>query len=150
MWPLAILLVLAFLCVLLAPPRLRAFCWILVIVIGVVPWFSMTNHAHWPRIGWIPFSSPPIRPRDIALNAALYLPLGFFWSPRRATATWRHAAGVALWACCLSAATELTQVYSHGRFPSMTDVTMNTLGAWAGAELRARLSAPADRTPPSP
>jgi VanZ family protein len=32
-----------------------------------------------------------------------------------------------------SVATEATQLLSHGRFPSTTDVTCNVAGAWGGA-----------------
>jgi glycopeptide antibiotics resistance protein len=153
MW-LIVPLVLVLLAVRVAPPRLRLLFWIAVIVIGVVPWFSATGHAHWPRIGWVPFSSPPIRVRDIVVNAALYVPFGVFWRRPGHRPVWRHAAGVAAGAFCLSVVTELTQVYSHGRFPSMTDVTMNTVGAWAGglfapAVQTRTATAPADRMPPS-
>jgi glycopeptide antibiotics resistance protein len=132
MWLLAGGLVLAFLGVSFAPPRYRLALWILVIIIGVVPWFSMTSHAHWPRIGWIPFESPPVRLRDMILNVALYVPFGWFSRCGRLTAL-RHVTRMAVWAIVLSAATEVTQVYSHGRFPSMTDVVMNTCGACLGA-----------------
>ena len=132
MWLLAGGLFVAFLGVLLVPLRFRLALWIVIIIGGVVPWFSMTAHAHWPRIGWIPFESAPVRLRDIVLNAALYVPLGWF-SRRQGRTAFRHVLRVTLWALGLSTATEATQVYSHGRFPSMTDVVMNTLGASLGA-----------------
>ena len=33
----------------------------------------------------------------------------------------------------LALATEASQLFSHGRFPSVTDLTCNVLGAWLGA-----------------
>jgi glycopeptide antibiotics resistance protein len=132
MWLVAGLLLVAFGAVSLAPRRFRPALWAVVIIACVVPWWSMTNHAHWPRIGWIPFESPPVRLRDVLLNAALYVPLGWFSTRGDRTAR-RQLARVALGALVLSITTEATQVYSHGRFPSMTDVVMNTLGACLGA-----------------
>jgi VanZ family protein len=35
----------------------------------------------------------------------------------------------------LSISTELTQIFSNSRFPSMTDVVCNAIGAFAGAYL---------------
>ena len=43
----------------------------------------------------------------------------------------------------LALTTEATQVFSHGRFPSMTDVVMNSIGAGLGA------MGSAGRRPPS-
>jgi VanZ family protein len=36
----------------------------------------------------------------------------------------------------LSLVTEATQVYSHSRVPSMTDVVCNAAGAWVGTRFR--------------
>ena len=116
-----------------APTRFRLSLWTVVIIACVVPWFSMTPHPHWPRIGWVPFDSPPVRIRDILLNAALYVPFGLFSRRPVGRSIAAHVFRLSAYACALSVSTEVTQVYSHGRFPSMTDVVMNTIGAGLGA-----------------
>jgi glycopeptide antibiotics resistance protein len=106
------------------------FVWIGVIVLVVVPWGRFQDHPHWARIDWLPFIGQPIRVRDVVANTLLYLPFGY----------WHHKQGgsVRLWrtiafAFGLSLATEFTQIFSHGRFPSARDVTCNTVGALWGA-----------------
>lgn len=111
--------------------------WIGVILLVVVPWWSVQDHAHWDRVGWVPFGGP-LRLRDIVLNVLLYVPFGYLHACQaHRPPAWRTLA----YACALSCATELTQVFSHGRFPSGTDVASNVigaaLGAW-GAALRVR------------
>jgi glycopeptide antibiotics resistance protein len=110
--------------------RILLLLWIGVIAVIVIPWGSFQSHAHWNGIGWIPFLSPPFRVRDIVLNTLLYVPFGY-WSvqQRGGSGVWR-ACGYAL---ALSVAMECTQVFSHRRFPSATDVTTNVLGALWGA-----------------
>jgi glycopeptide antibiotics resistance protein len=102
--------------------------WTGLILLVVLPWANYQNHAHWPRVAWIPFVSPPLKLRDVAVNVALYWPWGFFG------ARWmRSPWAVVLLAAALSLATEASQLYSHGRFPSATDFTCNVIGACAGA-----------------
>jgi VanZ family protein len=96
----------------------------------VVPWYAVKDHPHWDRVQWIPFVTPPIRLRDLVANTIFYMPLGYWYlraagHPRVWTAV---GAGLAL-----SLATEFTQVYSHGRSPSATDLICNTVGAACGA-----------------
>jgi glycopeptide antibiotics resistance protein len=100
------------------------------IIYIVFPWRSYQEHAHWQRIQWLPFVSPPVRLRDIIGNIVLYVPFGFFIAAstrRRDIWKWGMACAVAL-----ALATEFTQVFSHRRFPSMQDVLMNCLGAALG------------------
>lgn len=112
------------------PPRLRLAAWTLVIVAVVVPWTSWVGHEHWAGVTWIPFM-PPLRLRDMTLNVIFYVPFGLFFRLRMPAGR-RFGLAVAS-AFVLSLATEFTQVYSHGRFPSMTDVATNTIGAAIGA-----------------
>jgi glycopeptide antibiotics resistance protein len=100
------------------------------IIYIVFPWRSYQEHAHWQRIQWLPFVSPPVRLRDIIGNIVLYVPFGFFIAAstrRRDIWKWGMACAVAL-----ALATEFTQVFSHRRFPSMQDVLTNGLGAALG------------------
>jgi glycopeptide antibiotics resistance protein len=121
----------AFVAVCFAPRRLRLLLWVLVILVCVVPWLSFQDHPHWTRVNWVAFSQP-FRRRDILLNIALYVPIGLFWT-RGASSRLRDVLTCSIAAAILSVATETTQIYSHSRFPSMTDLVTNTLGATLGA-----------------
>lgn len=73
---------------------------------------------------------------DIFGNMLLYVPFGLFYANwRRQPAVWRS--GLA-YAALLSSATEFTQVFSHGRFPSLQDILMNVVGAAIGIGLSQR------------
>jgi glycopeptide antibiotics resistance protein len=104
--------------------------WVGMILLVVVPWFTYQNHSHWAGVTWIPFLSPPFKPRDIVLNTLFYMPFGFFLLRGYQRRTRFDAAIAGL---VLSALTELTQVYGHYRFPTTTDIVCNTLGAYLGA-----------------
>jgi glycopeptide antibiotics resistance protein len=117
--------------------RGRVILWALLICACVVPWTDFQNHSHWARVQWIPFVTPPIKRIDILVNVALYLPLGYWfarWLGRRRFAVVLGCATV------LSLFTEWTQLYSHSRFPSLTDVTCNLIGTVAGIWLAAQIS----------
>ena len=102
------------------------------IIVLTFPW-DLQNHPHWQKVAWVPFVTGIVRPQDLLGNAALYFPFGYFMpaGSRRA----RVAAAVAL-SMVLSASMELAQVWSHWRFPSATDVTMNVAGSIVGALTR--------------
>ena len=117
----------------LTTARVRWLLWIAVIVAIVAPWRDFQNHTHWSNVVWIPFVSQPWRIGDAIANVLLYLPFGY-WYPRQSR---RHGA---VWlamvvAALLSLSTEYAQLYSHSRFPSLTDVTCNLLGAYAGLQI---------------
>ncbi len=97
------------------------------------PWTTLQNHTHWAHVLWLPFLSPPVRIVDSVLNVLLFVPLGVF-APRGATAvgTFVRAVGIALPVAFVG---ETTQLFSHGRFPSATDLVCNLIGAAAGAAL---------------
>ena len=79
-----------------------------------MPWTTFQPHAHWARVAWLPFSTPPpIAPLDIVVNVVLYVPFGFFYARSRSRLT-RVSLWGALWAAALSACTESTQVFSRG------------------------------------
>lgn len=105
--------------------------WSLLILLLVVPWSGFADHSHWQRVAWLPFAAPADVPGDAARNFLLYVPWGYFLA--RAKQWSRSLAVVGALALTLSLSTEATQLYSHGRFPSATDVVCNTLGALAGA-----------------
>lgn len=102
-----------------------------VIVAVVFPWGNFQNHSHWAKVAWIPFVSPPVRLRDVLQNVLLFVPFGGAVAlqlrpPVRVAAI---SAGV------FSVLGEWSQVYSHNRFPSATDVVCNVCGAALGAAL---------------
>lgn len=105
-------------------------CWVVLILTIVVPWRDLQNHTHWAKVQWIPFVTPPIKTLDVVGNVLLYVPFGFLFPRGR----WVPIAA----ALVLSVATEWTQLYSHSRFPSLTDVTCNVMGAAIGALLSRR------------
>jgi hypothetical protein len=96
-----------------------------------IPWTGMTNHAHWGVIRWSLI--PPRRSIDDAiLNFLFYIPLGMLGMRFQ-------RAGVIIaigFACSLT--TELIQVFSHTRSPTLLDVVVNTAGTIAGVALQRR------------
>ena len=117
--------------------RVARFGLVLCIAIALaadIPWGDFQDHTHWQNVRWIPFVSPPVRPLDIALNLLLFFPLGVF-AARRLRAPARTLAQSALVAFVVSVIGEWTQLYSHTRIPSATDVACNVAGALLGALL---------------
>ncbi len=119
--------------------RVSLAVWVGVIILAVVPWTDIQNHSHWSRVQWIPFVTPPVKLRDILANMALYWPFGYLFRAQASdNSAWRRAAAYAL---ILSLVTEWTQLYSHSRFPSLTDTTCNVLGTIWGARFAVRFVA---------
>lgn len=90
---------------------------------------SLQDHPHWMRIRWVPFVSPPVGAADVIANVLLYVPFGYFAG--RFFRDRRWVTGI-VGAALLSCSTEMTQVFGHGRFPSVQDLSMNVLGAAIG------------------
>jgi glycopeptide antibiotics resistance protein len=121
---------------------------VVLILLALTPWRTLQDHPHWEKVGWIPFVSPPVRPRDILRNALLFAPLGVGIALITRNKT---VLRTALLAFALSIGGELLQLYSHSRFPSMTDVTVNVAASTAAAMIVRRLfedSLPKDRETP--
>ena len=115
---------------------------VLLVFAVTYPWGDMVGHSHWTRVRWIPFKTGPFRVLDIAGNLLLCVPIG-------AAAGYLFSRGVlaaALLSLAISVGAEVTQVYSHRRFPSGTDVFCNVAGAVAAAEVVRRHS-PSRRSP---
>lgn len=103
-----------------------------VVVAAGYPWGDIVGHTHWSRVGWIPFLSWPVRPLDVAGNLLLCVPLGMVAARAFNRGVVVVAGAIAL---ALSLFVETMQLYSHGRFPSATDVVCNVTGAVAAAAL---------------
>ena len=118
---------------------------VLAIIAATTAW-DFLDHPHWYKVSLVPFATGVVRPFDILANIALYVPLGFLLSfkGRRLLATLAIA-------CTLSVAMEFTQVWSHSRFPSTTDVLLNLVGSYLGVRLAERRRVEVSRTPaPAP
>jgi glycopeptide antibiotics resistance protein len=117
-----------------SPSRLRVallIVWCLAWVGFGVPWTGMTNHAHWGVIRWSLI--PPRRSIvDALLNFMFYIPLGILGPSFQ-----RPGVIIAIGFAC-SITTELVQVFSHTRTPTLLDVVVNTAGAIVGVVLQSR------------
>lgn len=109
------------------------------ILIVTFPFVGFTTHSHWRRVAWIPFAMGIVRPVDLLLNMCLYAPWGFLFP---ASGGARRVGAAMACAFVLSSALEITQVWSHTRFPSATDVLMNVVGAGVGAWVASRTTNP--------
>jgi glycopeptide antibiotics resistance protein len=109
--------------------------WVVAIGLVSLPFESFQTHSHWDKIGWIPFYSWPVRPLDIVQNILLYMPLGYLAVPAARPRTHVSFSRVALEAFVLSLAMEVSQDFSHSRFPAATDLVCNVAGALLGALL---------------
>jgi hypothetical protein len=96
------------------------------------PWGDWVGHSHWAKVAWIPYLQGPVRLSDILQNLLLFSPVGFFSSRvfHRRPERW-----AAILTFPVAFVGEWTQVYSHARFPSATDLLNNLCGAWAAARL---------------
>ena len=108
--------------------RVAQVVWCVALLLGSVPFTDLQAHPLWTRVRWVPFWSWTIR--DVVVNILLYVPLGFFFKGERHTAS-----TVVGFAAILSLAVELSQLFSHSRFPATTDVVCNMIGALAGVVL---------------
>ena len=121
--------------------RARFVLWLAVIILVTFSYDLVTMpHPHWRRVAWVPFATGIVRPGDMLLNVLLYVPFGVFF-PRR---NWSAVALGIPCAFALSSLLELSQVWSHERFPSATDVAMNVSGAAVGLWLASRRRAGGD------
>lgn len=101
------------------------------ILVAGYPWGDHVGHAHWTRVGWVPFLSGPIRPSDLAGNLLLGVPFGIFAGLGLERSPLIAGAATLI----LAVFVEAVQVYSHSRFPSATDVVCIVTGAVAAAAL---------------
>jgi glycopeptide antibiotics resistance protein len=100
------------------------------------PWSDWVGHAHWAKVGWIPFYSWPVSLSDIVQNIILFVPAGVC---ARLAFGARARIRAPLLSLPVSLLGEWTQLYSHNRFPSATDVVCNIVGSLVGVWLAERL-----------
>jgi glycopeptide antibiotics resistance protein len=108
--------------------------WTALLLSILFPWADLLHHPHWMNVVWIPFT-PPLRLRDVVANVLLFTPFGTLLrisQPR--------GARVPVWvvmslSAALSFLAEATQLFTHTRVPSVTDLVTNVIGAAAGCWL---------------
>ena len=77
---------------------------------------------------------------DAAVNAALFVPLGFLghrWWRAGSAPSWATASATLTTICLVAASMELVQIFLPGRSASVADVFSDAIGAMAGAGLDA-------------
>lgn len=109
-------------------------------VLFLTPLFPLSNfvgHPHWEAIRWIPFQDFSFTPRmliDVIGNIAWFMICGYllhYWMDADSS-SFRSIATVVLIAASVSLSLEFFQVFCHNRFPSITDVICNIIGAGIG------------------
>jgi len=113
--------------------------WFLLWARIALPWQSFQSAPSFRRVELVPFQVGS--PRTFVLNLLVFVPLGFLgmrlgWRPRT----------VILLASAVSALTEVSQLFSRGRYPSITDLILNMSGALIGVAIALRVR----NTGPSP
>jgi VanZ family protein len=100
---------------------------------GIAPWAFLT--APWPKY-WTGF--------DVAINVAGYVPMGFLGAlaalgARPGRPAWQAVLRAGLAGGAISLVMESLQTYLPARIPSNVDLSLNTVGAFAGALMAAVL-----------
>lgn len=124
-----------------------------VLMYGTFRPFGFTWHPgrdganDWRHVEWIPFTHLCPKwgifcPRDTGLNIAIFVPVGALSACMSGAGGGRarRAARAAVSGFCLSLLIETTQYFIPARFPSTTDLVLNTLGAFLGGLISPRLS----------
>ncbi len=109
---------------------------LMILIVTLAPFRFEATRVH----GFVPVTNA----RDVVLNIVLFLPVGFTYQlglGRGAPAAWVRASVLG---GALSLGIEAAQLFAPGRFPAITDVATNTLGAALGALLAAHLRATTD------
>jgi VanZ family protein len=108
--------------------------WLLGWALFGFPWTTFSAHPRFEGLSLVPFRFT--RRRDQLLNFVYYVPLGIIgW-----LLGWPAALVTAV-AASLSAVTEAVQLFSTDRVPSVTDLVLNTAGAFVGVSILIALRA---------
>jgi glycopeptide antibiotics resistance protein len=110
---------------------------VLILLLCSVPWW--VESPRWGRVRLIPLLDVLRGPywvlRDAIANVLLYVPFGFAYARMRGTAGVRSMCEAALVGVVVSMTCELYQVFSPVRYPTMTDILTNSIGALWGASI---------------
>lgn len=128
--------------ILLTPAPLKPNPWLLwawvtlLVIAPTFPWSDFVGHSHWDKVQWVPFADFTFTPKmfiDIVGNFGWFAVFGYLLHYRREDRSVASLKPTIFVALLLSLLLEGFQVFCHNRFPSMTDVTCNVLGAALGA-----------------
>ncbi|MEO8449045.1 MAG: VanZ family protein [Gemmatimonadota bacterium] len=106
---------------------LASYVIVLTLVMTLLP-FDFQSPDRWRMVGYAGI-------QDLIVNLALFIPIGFFCRFARIGREDRWAMAALFGGLALSGVIELLQVFEPVRSPSLLDVGLNGLGAWAGAFL---------------
>lgn len=118
-----------------------AVIWFVILILALAPMFPVSNfvgHPHWDRIHWIPFQNFSLtwnKLIDVIGNTLWFMVFGYLLHYQlngNSHSRWTIATITAI-AGGVSLSAELFQVFCHSRYPSMTDVACNVMGAGLGA-----------------
>lgn len=112
---------------------------LVVLLVTVWPPSALVSHPHWDRVTWIPFADGRHAPWQLPANVLLFLPFGYAGARALGCTRGRLILVLSLGAV-LTLSVETIQLFSHGRFPSVTDLGANLVGAALGADLARRVS----------
>jgi glycopeptide antibiotics resistance protein len=120
--------------------RIGLTLWLLLIVaVTTTPWQDFDGRPHWDRVQWTPFPNLQAWGRgkwkEAVANVALFVPLGFLGMRALGGRGLRTAVVVGCLGLGLSTGAELFQVFTLHRYPTMTDICTNTIGALCGTLL---------------
>jgi glycopeptide antibiotics resistance protein len=108
--------------------RLTFAIWLLLWARIGFPWRSFQPSPSFDRLALVPFADGS--PRGYILNVLVFVPIGVIGTRLRWDA--RITVGIGL---LISVATECLQLFSTRRYPSVTDVILNTLGVTIGVAM---------------
>lgn len=106
-----------------------------ILAVTLLPVGGYAAHAHWGRVQWVPFGESSVPPFGALANVMLFAPFGWALARMTTARAWPLAILVS---AALSSSVELAQVFAHGRYPTVTDVALNVLGAAIGAAIARR------------
>ena len=97
-----------------------------VVALATFPFGDFQNHPHWERVRLMPHAFHPLNHVvDVVGNLLLGAPAGMVVALSYRASPMAAAVAVAP----VSLLGEWTQVYSHSRYPTGSDVVLNVLGA---------------------
>ena len=112
---------------------------LLIVPLGIVRYHTLFWQFTGRRLG-LGWTAGRERALDAAVNAALFVPLGFLghrWWRAGSPPSWATASATLTIICLVAASVELAQIFLPWRSASVVDVFCDAIGATAGAGLDA-------------
>jgi glycopeptide antibiotics resistance protein len=111
---------------------------VMIIVATTLPWSGFSAHVDQRRLYWmlwLPFYGSEWSKRwaaDVVVNILLFIPFSYLYLRSQVLHRTQNIVGIILATALLSGILEWGQVFNTRRFPSMTDVANNVIGALLG------------------